>query len=60
MKNPPDSAGEEVQSPGRGDPLENELAIHSSTVAWETPWGEEPGRLQSRRTQRVEHNIATK
>ena len=60
VKNLPDNAGEEVQSPGREDPLEKELAIHSSILAWETPWGEEPGRLQSRRTQRVEHNLATK
>ena len=35
-----------VQSLGRGDPLEKEMAIHSSTLAWKIPW-EEPGRLQS-------------
>ena len=33
--------------PGREDPLEKEMAIHSSTIAWKIPWTEEPGRLQS-------------
>ena len=37
----------QVQSLGREDPLEKEMAIHSSTIAWEIPWTEEPGRLQS-------------
>ena len=32
---------------GREDPLEKELATHSSTLAWKIPWMEEPGRLQS-------------
>ena len=36
-----------VQSLGWEDPLEKEMATHSSTVAWKTPWTEEPGRLQS-------------
>ena len=36
-----------VQSLGREDPLEKEMAIHSSTIAWKSPWTEEPGRLQS-------------
>ena len=35
-----------VQSLGREDPLEKEMAIHSSTTAWKIPWTEEPGRLQ--------------
>ena len=34
-----------VQSLGREDPLEKEMATHSSTLAWEIPWTEEPGRL---------------
>ena len=38
------------------DPLENETAIHSSTIAWKIPWTEEPGRLQSMGSQRVEHD----
>ena len=36
-----------VRSLGREDPLEKEMAIHSSTIAWKIPWTEEPGRLQS-------------
>ena len=36
-----------VRSLGREDPLEKEMAIHSSTIAWKIPWREEPGRLQS-------------
>ena len=36
-----------VQSLGREDPLEKEMAIHSSTIAWKIPWKEEFGRLQS-------------
>ena len=34
-----------VQSSGREDPLEKEMATHSSTLAWRIPWTEEPGRL---------------
>ena len=37
-----------VRSSGREDPLEKEMATHSSTLAWRIPWTEEPGRLQSR------------
>ena len=37
-----------LQSLGRDDPLEEGMAVHSSTVAWRIPWTEEPGRLQSR------------
>ena len=48
-----------VWSLGWEDPLEKEMAIHSSTIAWETPWTEEPGRLQSMGSQRVGHNWAT-
>ena len=36
-----------VQLLGQEDPLEKEMAIHSSTLAWKIPWMEEPGRLQS-------------
>ena len=36
-----------VQSLGREDPLEKEMATHSSTLAWRIPWTEEPGELQS-------------
>ena len=39
--------GTRVQSLGREDLLEKEMAIHSSTIAWKIPWTEKPGRLQS-------------
>ena len=48
-----------VQSLGQEDPLEKEMAIHSSTIAWKIPWTEETGRLQSTGSQRVGHNWAT-
>ena len=43
----------QVQSLGWEDPLEKEMAIHSSTIALKIPWTEEPGRLQSMESQRV-------
>ena len=45
-----------IQSLGGKIPLEEELATHSSILAWEIPWTEEPGRLQSMGLQRVKHN----
>ena len=45
-----------VRSLGREDPLEKEMATHSSTLAWKIPWTEEPGRLQSTGSQRVGYN----
>ena len=45
-----------VQSLGWEDPLEEEMAIHSSILVWKIPWMEEPGRLQSMGSQRVGHN----
>ena len=45
-----------VQSLGREDLLEKEMATHSSTLAWKIPWAEEPGRLQSMGSQRVGHD----
>ena len=45
-----------LQSLGREDPLEKEMAKHSSTLAWKIPWTEKPGRLQSMGSQRVGHN----
>ena len=44
---------------GREDPLEKEMAIHSSTLAWKIPWTEEPDRLESMGSQRVGHDWAT-
>ena len=57
VKNPPAKAGE-VRSLGQEDPLEEEMATHSSTLAWEIPWTEEPGRLQSKGWQRVRHDCS--
>ena len=45
-----------VQSLDREDPLEKEMATHSSILAWKIPWTEEPGRLQSTGLQRVGHD----
>ena len=45
-----------VQSLGREDPLEKEMATHSSTFAWKIPQMEEPGRPQSMGLQRVKHD----
>ena len=45
-----------VRALGWEDPLEKEMAIHSSTITWRTPWTEEPGRLQSMGSQRVGHD----
>ena len=45
-----------VRSLGREDPLEKELATHSSILAWRIPWMEEPGGLQSMGSQRVRHD----
>ena len=42
-----------VRSLGQEDPLEKEMAAHSSTLAWKIPWTEKPGRLQSMGSQRV-------
>ena len=41
---------------GWEDPLEKEMEIHSSTIAWKTPWTVEPDRLQSMGSQRVGHD----
>ena len=48
-----------AQSLGWEDPLEEEMATHSSTLAWKIPWTEEPGRLLSMGFQRVRHSWAT-
>ena len=46
----------QVQSPGWEDPLEEEMATHSSIVVWKIPWTDEPEGLQSMGPQRVGHN----
>ena len=45
-----------VRSLGQEDPLEEGIAAHSSILAWEIPWTEEPSELQSKGLQRVEHD----
>ena len=63
VTNPPANAGDlrdEFQSLGGEDPLEEGIATHSSTLAWEVPWTEEPGELQSMELQQVRNNLATK
>ena len=49
----------QVQSLGLEDPLEKEMAPHSSTLAWRIPWMEEPGGLQFTGLQRVGHDWVT-
>jgi len=50
------SVGDWVRSLGQEDPLEKEMATHSSTLAWKIPWTEEHSRLQSTGSQRVGHD----
>ena len=49
----------QVHSLGCEDPLEKEMATHSSILAWRNPWTEEPGRLQSIGLQRVRDDLVT-
>ena len=48
-----------VQSLGRDNALEEDMATHSSLLAWEIPWTEEPGGLQSMGSQSVGHDLVT-
>ena len=59
LKHLPEMRETQVWSLGREDPLEKEVATHSSILAWRIPWREEPGRLQSMGSQRVGHDWAT-
>ena len=56
VKNLPAMQETWVQSLGQEDPLEKEMAIHSSILAWRIPWTEESGGLQAMGSQRVGHN----
>jgi len=56
VKNPPAMWETWVRSLGQGDPLEKGMATHSSILAWEIPWTEEPSGVQSMESQRVGHN----
>ena len=55
VKNLPAVQEMQVRSLGREDPLEKRMATHSSILAWQIPWTEEPGGLQSMGSQRVRH-----
>ena len=59
VKNLPAVQETKVRSLGQEDPLEKEMATHSSILAWRVPWAEEPDGLQSMGSQRVGHNRAT-
>ena len=56
VRNLPEMQETWIQALGWEDPLEKKMATHSSIFAWEIPWTEEPGRLQSMGFQRVEHD----
>ena len=55
LKHLPSMQETQVRSLGWEDPLEKEMATHSSILAWRIPWMEEPGRLQSTGSKRVRH-----
>ena len=59
VKNLPANAGDTRDAgliPGQEDPLEKEMTTYSSSLAWEIPWTEQPGGLQSVASQRVRYN----
>ena len=59
VKNPPDNAGDARDPgsiPGWEDPLEKEMATHSSILPWRIPWTKDPAGLQSIESQRVGHD----
>ena len=59
VKNPPatqETQETQVRSPGREDPMEEEMATHSNILAWRIPWTEEPGGLQSKGSPGVRHD----
>ena len=59
IKNLPAAQEIQVRILGQEDPLEKEMATHSSILAWRIPWTEESGGLQSMGSQRLLHNLAT-
>ena len=59
VKYTPDKQETWIQSLMQEDPLEKEMAAHPSILAWEIPWTEEPGGLQSTGPQRVRHTAVT-
>ena len=60
VKNPPATQETQVSSLGGEDPLEEETATYCSIFAWEIPWTEQPGGLQSMGLQGVGHDLAIK
>ena len=60
VKNPPAKQEMRIRSMGWEVPLEKETATHSGILAWEIPWTEEPGQLQSTVSQTVGHSLARK
>ena len=60
IKNLPANVRDAGSIPGWEDPLEKEMAIQSSFLAWEIPWTEEPGGLQSMESQRVRYDLVSK
>ena len=60
VKNLPANIGDMGSIPGWGRSLEKEMATHSSILAWEVPWTEEPGGLQFMGSQRLRYDLATK
>ena len=56
VRNLPQVQETQVQSMGQEDPLEKEMATHSSILAWGIPWAEEPGGLQSTGLPKVKHS----
>ena len=56
-KNLPASSGDAGLIPRSEDPLESKMAGYSSILAWENPWTEEPGGLQSMRSQKVQQRV---
>ena len=56
VKHLPTRQETQVQFLGQENPLEKEIAPHSSTLAWKIPWTEEPGGLQPMRLQRIGHD----
>ena len=59
VKNPPAKQETWIQSLGGEDLLVEEMATHSSILAWRIPWTEEPGRIQPMGSQRVGHDCVS-
>jgi len=58
VKNPPANAEGMIPSLGQEDPPEKEMGTHSSVLAWEIPWIEEPGGLQSMESQKSQTQLS--